>query len=414
MKIDNSVCVVGAGPVGLTAALVLARRGVPVRVLERNPSLSTASRASTFHPSTLDLLDDLGIVQGLLRCGRKICEIHWRVATGDLVAAMSYSLLAERTRHPYRLHAEQYHLTRLLWEQLRALDNVTVEFGVEVEQVTPLPQGAVVLARRGTTRDTLTVGYLLAADGARSTVRRSVGIRFAETDYPYYALRVITSTDLAGLIPATAPLTYMRDIAGSASLLGLPDHWRLIFRIDAATDPAHAIRPRSVAELIHRSCPFTADHLEITDAHTYRLARGVADTYRYGRVVLMGDATHITSTAGGLNMNCGLHDAIELASTLASVLDGRCGPEALDAAARRRRAVVTDQVIPRSEARAAGVATGEARSLRRAMCDIIETAACPERTREYLITTSMLDSVPASNPSCRLDDPCVSGFRSTP
>lgn len=105
------VAVVGAGPVGLTAALVLARAGIPVTVYETQPALSTASRASTFHPSTLDLLRELGVAAELHRLGRVVDRIQWRDLDGHVHAELDYRVLAGTTGHPHRLHVEQSRLT---------------------------------------------------------------------------------------------------------------------------------------------------------------------------------------------------------------------------------------------------------------------------------------------------------------
>jgi 2-polyprenyl-6-methoxyphenol hydroxylase-like FAD-dependent oxidoreductase len=357
--------------------LVLARAGVAVTVLERGPSLSTASRASTFHPATLDLLAGLGVADEFIGRGRKVHDLQWRSRTGELLIRMSYDAIADRTAHPFRLHAEQTELTPLLLEHVP-----DIRWNTEVVDVRQDTDGVELITSDGTVR----AGYVIAADGAHSTIRTKLGLGFPGVEYPTYALRVITTTELDRLLPGLSPMTYFRDPAGSCSVLGLPDHWRVILRLPHDADV-------SVEALLRKALPTLADRIEVRDAHTYRTSRRVIDNYRAGRVLFAGDAAHLTSTAGGMNMNCGIHDAVDLATALSFVVNGDHSSALLDEAARRRRNVVTDHVIPRSEARVSGV-DGQAGSVDAAVRQLAATASDPAEAAQYLVQASMLDSVP--------------------
>ncbi|MCX5229132.1 FAD-dependent oxidoreductase [Streptomyces sp. NBC_00233] len=403
------VAVVGAGPVGLTAALVLARTGVRVTLLESREALATESRASTFHPSTLDLLDELGVAAALRRQGRTVDRVQWRDLDGGVHAELDYSLLAGHTGHPYRLHVEQARLTPLLLAELTATGLADIRFGTTVTGAEHLGGGDFggggagggtgdgVLLRTKDAAGRVTVTrhpYVLAADGSRSLLRELAGLPGTAEEYPDYALRVVTGTPLDELVPGLAPLSYVRDARASFSALGMPDHWRLIFRIPRGTDRDAILAPEAVRARVEQALPGAAGKaVRIADAHTYRLARFLLPRYRAGRVLFAGDAAHLTSTAGGLNMNCGIHDAVETGRALAAVLRGDApGEAALDAALERRRSVVETAVIPRSEARTAGLdSTAE---LPARLASLARTAADPRAAVDYLLKASLLDVAP--------------------
>ncbi|WP_327119626.1 FAD-dependent monooxygenase [Nocardia sp. NBC_01730] len=372
------VMVAGAGPVGLIAALTLAKAGVSVLVLEREPGLVTSSRAATIHPATLDLLDELEVAAELVAHGMVVDRMQWRDLSGTVLAEMTMAALDGLTGHPFRLHAEQAVLTRLLLGALEAHPEAVVRFGAPIETVTDT--GSAVRARTASSWEQ--AQYLVAADGAHSTVRTSLGLSLPQSVYPTHVLRIFTRSPLDELLPGLAPVTYIRDLIQSCSLLRLPDHWRIILRL-ARDEPM----PQRVAGL-------ELSDLNVIDAHRYTLASGVLDTFCHGRVLFVGDAAHITSTAGGLNMNAGIHDAVDLGRTLAGVLAGPTSPASLESWSRRRRAVLIDHVVPTSEARVAGVQDGEPARLPAAVATLRAIAADGEATRAYLARASMLDTVP--------------------
>ncbi|MFD3995261.1 FAD-dependent oxidoreductase [Streptomyces sp. NPDC058583] len=389
------VAVVGAGPVGLTAALVLARTGVRVTLLESRETLATESRASTFHPSTLDLLDELGVAAALRRQGRTVDRVQWRDLDGVVHAELDYSVLAGHTGHPYRLHVEQARLTPLLLAELTATGLADIRFGTTVTGAEHVGDGVRLRTEDAAGRVTVTRHpYVLAADGSRSRLRELAGLPGTAEEYPDYALRVVTATPLDELVPGLAALSYVRDARASFSALGMPDHWRLIFRIPRGTDRDAVLAPQAVRARVEQALPGAAGQaVRIDDAHTYRLARFLLPRYRAGRVLFAGDAAHLTSTAGGLNMNCGIHDAVETGRALAAVLRGDApGDAALDAALERRRSVVETAVIPRSEARTAGL--DSAAEIPARLASLRRTAADPRAAVDYLLKASLLDVAP--------------------
>ena len=135
MTADERVLIAGAGPVGLTAAANLVRNGVPVTVFEAGADLSEESRASTFHPPTLDMLDALGAAKPLIAQGLTAPKFQYRTMRHGILAQFDFGTIADVTAHPYRLQCEQSRLTRILYEQLRGQPGFELHFNSAVETV---------------------------------------------------------------------------------------------------------------------------------------------------------------------------------------------------------------------------------------------------------------------------------------
>ena len=341
------IAIAGAGPVGLTAALCLARAGHEVRVFEKEAALPTAPRAFALHPPTLDLLDRLGVLADLEPLGRRIDKIdYYRCNTGhpELVARFGFDLLTGLTGHPYRMHLEQSLLTPALLKALNREPGARVEFGAEVAGFTEIAEGIEISVRRAGVTQGETFSYLLGADGAKSTVRTAARLAFDGEDHERRLLRIMTPLDLRHTIPDLAGVSYLYNDVDSISLLEMRNLWRVIIRIPPKTSDEEARAPAFLRHELRRFFPFEGD-LSASAIDIYGTSQRVAETMWRGRVLLVGDAAHLTSTRGDMNMNCGLHDAWTLGEAFAakSLLAG------LDTWTSSRRAAIVDNFMPLAE-----------------------------------------------------------------
>ena len=211
MSTSDRVLIAGAGPVGLVAAANLARHGVPVTVFEAGPELSTESRASTFHPPTLDMLSDLDVVKPLIAQGLIAPKFQYRNRREGLIAQFDFDNIADITRHPFRLQCEQSKLTRIICEKLSGEPNFDVVFSSPVRDVTQTPDDVTVTVERNSKSETQSYRWLIGADGARSDVRRSLGIEFEGFTWPERYLVVSTPFDFFAVIPDLVSVSYTID-----------------------------------------------------------------------------------------------------------------------------------------------------------------------------------------------------------
>ena len=155
----------------MVAAANLVRHGVPVTVLEANATLSEESRASTFHPPTLDMLDRLGVAKPLIAQGLVAPQFQYRTKRDGLIAQFDFKAIADATAHPFRLQCEQSKLTRILLERLRGEPNFEIVFSSMVRGVTETADGVAVTVERNGRHETEHGRFLIQPQSAFLFVR---------------------------------------------------------------------------------------------------------------------------------------------------------------------------------------------------------------------------------------------------
>lgn len=391
----EGIIVVGAGPVGLTFAANMVRHGRAVTVLESAPELSTAWRASTFHPPTLEKLEALGIVDAMIERGLVGDKYQIRDRRHGLVAEFDLRELADETAYPYRLQLEQYKYSQLLLEKVTASPLFTLCRGETVADVSEEGDQVVVTstAADGVERQRR-ARFVVGADGARSAVRRALGLELEGHTYPVRFLILSTDYPFEERFPDLALVNYVWDASEPVMLLRTRDVWRVMFSAPDGLDETDLIDPASIQRRLRRLIGDSApEQVPVSAAQYYSVHQRVASTFRVGRVLLAGDAGHINSPVGGLGLNSGIHDALELSDVIAGVLSGTEDDLALDRVADRRRQVALDTVrtVTDRNTRQMIETDDDVRDTNiRAMREL---AADATRRREWLLESSMLRSV---------------------
>jgi 3-(3-hydroxy-phenyl)propionate hydroxylase len=392
MAIEERVLIAGAGPVGLVAAANLVRSGVPVTVLEAGSDLSEESRASTFHPPTLDMLEALGAAQPLIAQGLVAPAFQYRNKQHGVLAQFDFAAIADVTGHPYRVQAEQSKLTRILYEQLRGRPGFELQFDAEVRHVTQHASGAEIAVERQGKMETRSGRWLIGADGARSDIRRSLGIEFDGFTWPERFLVVSTPFDFSTVIPDLVAVSYVTDPQRWHFLLQIPGLCRVMFPVAADESDELATSPEFAQSLMATVVPGISRY-EVAHITLYKVHQRVAKTFQQGRAFLVGDAAHINNPLGGMGMNGGIHDAINLTSRLVEAWQGTGGTTKPDAELARydlQRRLVTLEYIQTQTIQNKRNLESDGIEFRR---NLTEIAADPRRTYEYLLRVSMIASL---------------------
>jgi 2-polyprenyl-6-methoxyphenol hydroxylase-like FAD-dependent oxidoreductase len=381
------VIVVGAGPVGLTCALKLSRAGVATLLIESASELNQELRASTFHPPTLDMLEEFGVASTVIRQG--LVTPTWQVRmheTGER-AEFDLSILKGHTRHPYRVQCEQWKLSRMLVTQLSG----ELWFDTKATAVTQSPDAVKLTVERDGEQMELECEYLIGADGARSAVRKALGLGFEGVTFPETTILGTTRFDFAEHLEGLSGVNYCWASTGTFSLLRLPGEWRVSLYPDDGESIEAALEPDSIERKMQRIVP-RAERYEVLQTRPYRIHQRVVDRYRVGRVLLAGDAAHLNSPSGGMGMNGGIHDAFNLSEKLVRVLHGE-DDALLDLYERQRRPVALEQILAQSGRNRARMQERDMATRLAALRELQAIAADPERALQHLLRTSMIEGL---------------------
>jgi 3-(3-hydroxy-phenyl)propionate hydroxylase len=388
MGAQDRVLIAGAGPVGLVAAAGLVRSGVPVTVFEAGHKLSEESRASTFHPPTLDMLHELGAAEPMIAQGLIAPAFQYRSKKHGLLAEFDFGGIADVTGHPYRVQCEQSKLTRILYDRMRGDPNFELEFNSPIADVTQIGEGVEVTIEHKGRSERRTGRYLIGADGASSTVRHALGIEFEGFTWPDRLLVVSTPFDFHGVIAGLTAVNYVADPKRWYLLLQIPNLWRVMFLVNEDGSDERVQTREFAQSLMAGVVPGNANY-EINHMTLYKVHQRVAKTFRAGRVFLIGDAAHINNPLGGMGMNGGIHDAVNLTGRLVAVWRGEAPEAELDRFDKQRRLVTLEYIQ--------NYTIQNKRNLESLGDEFQQNlhaiAADPTRTREYLLRTSMIASL---------------------
>ena len=391
LRRHDRIVVGGGGPVGAVTALLLAQAGLPVTLLEHERGVVLDYRASTFHPPTLDLLEESGITDALVAMGLIAPTMQIRDRRQGRIAEFDLSALKHDTHHPYRLQCEQFKLVEWAYGRLRAM-GADLRLGHRIASLARAADEVLIEVESDAGRETLAADILIACDGGRSIVRKALGIDFEGFTYPEHFGVAGTRFDFHSCLADICSVNYTADPVEWFLLLQIPDMWRIVLPADASRRPEDALSERSLQASLQNILPRTEDY-EITVRAIYRVHQRIAKTYRSGRVFLAGDAAHLNNPLGGMGLNGGLHDAISLTDRLIAVWHGHADEAVLDGyePQRRSEAINAIQAITARNKRLMEERDPDIRE--RNLDELRRTAADPALSYQYLLDASMISSL---------------------
>ena len=393
---ERQVLISGGGPVGLLCAWLLGRRGIPVVLFDENAGPRADPRAATTHPATLDLLAEDGLADDMERIGL-VAPIFqfWDRPSASLVAQFDHAVLTDDTRHPYVVQCEQFKTAKLVLQRLAAIDNVAVKFNHAVIDVEQSDRTVSIYVKGPNGIEKCTGAYLIGADGGRSTVRKSCGIAFEGFTWPERFIVFTTPYDFE-MNRGYCPRSYFADPGSwcncfKVSADGPPGLWRTVFPTDPREPDADLTSDVAVQALMQKFFP-SSEPYEVVHRNLYVTHQRVAAAFRKGRVLLAGDAAHVNNPIGGMGLNGGIQDAVNLCEKLLAVLLDGAPERLLDLYSLKRRTVAIEFVQEQSIANKKRLEERDPEVRKRNLDELSAIAADKESTRAFLLRTSMIAS----------------------
>jgi putative polyketide hydroxylase len=347
-KPELDVIVVGAGPIGLAAALLLSRSGQKGIVLERNTTRSRHPKARGIRLRASELVRLWGFdtaLRAVAMPGATHRFIYTETLAGEEIARTAPSIVEQAqwsNTSQYRVAQDQ--IEEILERQLIAeAPSFDVRRGAKVVAVEQDSEGVTVTAESDGARSTVRAKYLIAADGVSSSIRSMLGLTLGDEGPAPYWYSIYWRGDLTDLTSDRPAIMYYTRTGGDA-LVGIApasgtDRWVTIVQLPRSATRPDPLTSEEAVALIRSAVGRSDLEVEVVSSATFRISADVADRYRNGRVFLAGDAAHTLPPTGGFGINTGLADIHNLAWKLAWTLNGEAPRSLLDSYEPERRSV---------------------------------------------------------------------------
>ena len=348
-------------------------------------------RASTFHPPSLEMMAELGVIDELEAMGLKAPVYQYRNRRSGETFSFDLTELSDITPYPYRLQCEQFKLARLLTGKMKDMPNADVQFSRRLLSVEQSDNGVKVHVESPMEIESYEADFLIACDGANSTVRKWTGIGFDGFTYPEKFVTFSTKLPLEEYFEDLQHVNYVADPDEWMVLLRVPSVWRVLV-------PAHDGNDDFIVSDKKKSEVFQSligDPDVVTEHRTiYRVHQRVAERYFDNRVILAGDAAHLNNPLGGFGMNSGIHDVWNLTEKMLPVLQNGVDFQApLAAYERQRQSVMKAFVQAQTIKNKKSLESNEPDAQQKYQAELSAILADDERRREYLKGQAMINSL---------------------
>lgn len=390
----DPILIAGAGPVGCAVALYLAQNDIPIILLEAQSRVPKDLRASTFHPPTLDMLSKLGIVKDMMGVGLKVEDYQYRDRRTNEVAKFHLSVLEGETDHPYRLQCEQYKMAEIVVDKLRAYPDAEVRFNTRIKGFVEVDGGVRALVQNADSEELIKCSYLIGCDGANSVVRQAGSVRFEGMTYPERFLVASTRYNFADYFDDLSMVNYVSDPNEWCVILKTSDLWRVLIPTPIEEDDARFLTDEFIQDRLHRLAENDVD-FDIRHRTLYRVHQRVATTYQVrDRVLIAGDAAHVNNPLGGMGMNGGIQDAINIGEKLVKIVnDGGDRQELLALYNRQRRGICTQFIQKHTKKNKALMEATDESTQSKRQANFMRSCSDPDLAKAFVMEASMINCV---------------------
>ena len=397
MPSPQPILIAGGGPVGFITALALARQGLPVRIFEAESRVADMPRAATTHAATLEMLAGLGMVDEVIERGlvEPLFRI-WDRANKTIVAEFDFGSLKDETPYPFAVQCEQHKLAAMAIARLRNYPDARIEFSARVTALTQTADGVEIDVETADGTRKVAGSYLIGCDGGRSTVRKALGIEFEGYTHPERFMILTTSYDLGTMYPGCTR-NYLSDPDGWFSIFKVSgDGAGPLWRVLSATKPEQTddelMNPDATEARLQRFLPKDGPY-PVVHRNLYNVHQRVAASFQKGRVFLAGDSAHVNNPLGGLGLNFGIHDAMEITSLIGQVIRQEAPESVLDQYEKHRRPLNAEFVQQQTIANKKRLEEKDPNARARDFDQVRRTADDPAAHRAYVRRASLLESV---------------------
>lgn len=334
MKGENQVhpvVIAGAGPVGLTLALDLAKRGIEVLVLEEDDTVNRGSRAVGLARRSIEIFERLGAGESVVATG-----VSWRGGQSYYRDKLVLDFQVQqdaRLKHPPMISIAQCQIEQYLFEELEKYLNVSIRWASRVKSVAQTDEVAIADIETQSGRYKLKCQWLVGCDGGRSAVRSALGLKLEGSSYEGRYL--IVDIQMKSKEPAGRRVWFdPPEFPGATIIMHKQPHdiWRIDYQLSQDESLEEEIQPQRVRDRVGRFLVGIGETAEwaIDWISPYRAHSLTLEKYRHGRVLFAGDAAHLVPIFGARGMNGGIDDANNLGWKLAYVVSGKATASLLD------------------------------------------------------------------------------------
>jgi len=398
MNKNDRVIICGGGPAGLVSALSLVRQGIPVTLLEAFSEPPKDPRAATMHPSTLEMLDSVGLAAGVVEKGLMAPTFQFRDRKSqEIIAVFDMAHIADETDFPFCIQYEQWKLVRDALAALEQYDLADIRLGQKVVSFAQNYDGVTVVSENaGGDLEKLEGRYILACDGGPSTIRLGLGVFMSGFTWEERFLVLTMEHDFEKNDGYTIR-NYVMDPAEWCAIFkvpgdGEPGIWRTLFPTDPNESDEQSLSDEMVGRRINGLRP-DMDHKDILHRNLYTVNQRVADRFTIERIFLAGDAAHLNNPLGGLGLNTGIHDCMNITRKIGDVWHGRAQPEVFERYHRQRHQLATEFLQSVTIENKKQIEETDPEVIKANQQEQRESAEAPAKAKAWLMRSSVLDGV---------------------